>query len=42
VPEKTEGSRVQDRDPSGEDGISTGYYPRSPDVALWRAIVAEL
>ena len=27
VPRKTEGSRAQDRDPPGEDGISTSYYP---------------
>jgi len=25
---------VQDRDPPGEDGISTGYRPRSPDPNL--------
>jgi hypothetical protein len=27
VPGNTEGSRMQDRDPPGEDGISTGYCP---------------
>jgi len=44
MPGNTEESRVQGRDPPGEDGISTGYRPplarSKPDLVA--AVAAEL
>ena len=42
MPGNTEESRVQDRDPPGEDGISTRYRPplARSNLTLWRAVVA--